>query len=281
MRLDRAITLLAFRTIGVSLRRTVARLPVLMYHSVSDTTETATPYYRTSTHPTVFAEHMRILQSDGYTGVTVSQGLDALRAQERGRHNQLVGITFDDGYLDFLTAAVPILERHKFRATLYLPTGFIGHERCRFKGRDTLTWGEVSALQARGFQIGSHSVTHRRLAELPWNEIRNELVVSKRTIEEHLSAKVTAFSYPYAFPPPEGRFAKRFLDILRSCGYVTGVTTLIGHVAAHDDALCLKRLPVNSCDDAELLRAKLRGFYNWMAAPQAAAKRLRQKDSDS
>src|SRR5262245_15288100 len=69
MRLDRAVALLAFRSIGpLPPRSPSPRLPVLMYHSISDTEETATPYLRTSTHPAVFAEHMRLLDNHGYRG---------------------------------------------------------------------------------------------------------------------------------------------------------------------------------------------------------------------
>jgi peptidoglycan/xylan/chitin deacetylase (PgdA/CDA1 family) len=248
-----------------------------MYHSISPTHEDVSPYYRTATHPAVFAEQMRLLANEGYTGVTLSQGLAALRSPDcypDARHR--VAITFDDGYQDFLIAAVPILERHGFRATMYLPTGFIGHERRQFKGRDCLTWDEALKLHDRGFEIGSHTVTHPRLVDLPDDEIRTELVLSKRTIEEHLNAEVTSFAYPYAFPQQKRRFAARFANLLTAAGYQSAVTTVIGRVTVQDDALCLKRLPVNSSDDSELLRAKLKGFYTWMAGPQLAAKQLRR-----
>jgi peptidoglycan/xylan/chitin deacetylase (PgdA/CDA1 family) len=277
MRLDRVVTLLAFRAIGpLASSRPAERLPVLMYHSISDTSEDTTPYYRIATHPAVFAEHMRVLESEGYMGVTLSEGLNAIRFPTLRRTRQPVALTFDDGYRDFLTAAVPVLERRGFKATMYLPTGFIGHQRRQFKGRESLTWSEVSALHNAGFEIGSHTVTHPRLVDLTWDEIRTELVASKRAIEQQLSTSVTAFSYPYAFPQQRRRFAERFVELLRSSGYSTGVTTIIGRVGVQDDALCLKRLPVNSCDDSELLRAKLQGFYNWMAGPQSATKQLRR-----
>ena len=281
MRLDRAVTLLAFRTLGsLAPGRTAARLPVLMYHSVSATSEQATPYYQTSTHPVVFAEQMRVLESAGYTGVTLSQGLQAIRRPNlQLSDRQPVALTFDDGYRDFLTAAVPVLERHGFKATMYLPTGFIDHERRQFQGRECLTWGEVSALHDAGFEFGSHTVTHPLLVEQTWDEIRTELVLSKRTIEQQLNIDVTAFAYPYAFPQQKRAFAERFLGLLRAAGYRSGVTTIIGSVSVLDDALCLKRLPVNSCDDSALLRAKLRGFYDWMAGPQSAVKQLKRLKS--
>src|SRR5688500_1601298 len=98
MRLDRTVTLLAFRAIGpLASSRAAARLPVLMYHSISPTSESGTPYYRTSTHPAIFAEHMRLLESHGYSGVTLTEGLNALRCPDtrQSTHRQPVAITFD------------------------------------------------------------------------------------------------------------------------------------------------------------------------------------------
>jgi peptidoglycan/xylan/chitin deacetylase (PgdA/CDA1 family) len=277
MRIDRAVTLLAFRTIGtLGVPHAGARLPVLMYHSISAAPEATTPYYRIATHPVVFEDHMRILASAGYRGVTLSDGLKSFRQSsldDMGR--QPVALTFDDGYRDFLTDAVPVLERYGFKATMYLPTGFIGDRRRQFKDRECLTWREVIELHERGFEFGSHTVTHPRLVDLTFSEIEHELVVSKRTIETNLQSEVTAFAYPYAFPQQKRTFTAKFRDLAEASGYFTSVTTIIGHVSPQDDALCLKRLPVNSDDDAELFRAKLEGFYNWMAAPQAAAKQVR------
>ena len=276
MRLDRAVTLLACRAAGSLSDDRTMRLPVLMYHSISAAADSAGPYYRIDTHPAVFAEHMQLLSDEGYRGVSLSEGLAILESPAtRSKATQPVAVTFDDGYRDFLTDAVPQLQRFGFNATMYLPTGFIQHSRQQFKGRECLTWSEVRELHGAGFEFGSHTVTHPRLVDLGWGDMRTELIDSKRAIERELATEVTAFSFPYAFPQQDRRFAARFTNLLRSTGYHSAVTTVIGRVRADDNALCLPRLPVNSCDDPPLLGAKLRGFYDWMAAPQAASKQLR------
>ena len=277
MRLDRLLTLAMFHPlVRFNVRNRRERLPVLMYHGISPDPDTRAPYFQTLTHPEVFAEQIEFLRNAGYTGVTLSEGLGRLQAVRTSTSSRpAVAITFDDGFRDFLTEAVPVLRRHGFRATMYLPTAFIGHTRQRFKERECLTWAEIKGLHAEGFEFGSHTVSHPRLVDLDWSVIRAELTESRRSIEEQLGAPVTAFAYPYAFPQTSEMFVSQFGRLLKETGYRSCVTTMIGRVRAHDDRLHLRRLPVNSCDDVRLLRAKLEGAYDWVGMAQGVLKGVR------
>ena len=90
---------------------------VLMYHSVSPYDED--PHEVTMT-PQRFERHMRWLRARGLRGVAVAELLSE-RADGRGRG--LVGLTFDDGYQDFVTYAVPVLQRYGFTATVFVLAG--------------------------------------------------------------------------------------------------------------------------------------------------------------
>jgi peptidoglycan/xylan/chitin deacetylase (PgdA/CDA1 family) len=178
MRLDRFITLTLvapFRRASSSLSATgrgpgrgvrfesvhrpltsVFRLPILMYHSISDEPEPGrSDYYKTSTSPATFRQQMQFLADDGYRTFTLSQAvglLDPLSASggeaphspqndspfaiphspqndspftTRHSLSRCVVLTFDDGFLDFHTEAFPVLKKHGFTATMFLPTGFI------------------------------------------------------------------------------------------------------------------------------------------------------------
>jgi peptidoglycan/xylan/chitin deacetylase (PgdA/CDA1 family) len=272
-RLDRLVTLCFARTLGPVLKSTgEGRLPVLMYHSVSgDLDGTVSPYYRTVTSPDVFADQMELLRKAGYQALSLKDGLERFRGKNGGVNKSVV-ITFDDGFRDFHTHAFPVLRRHGFGATMFLPTAFIGNQSMEFKSRPCLTWGEARELQKGGIEFGSHTVNHPKLYELDFAQIRAELEQSKATMEHELGAPVAAFAYPYAFPSADRQFVRNFTGILKAVGYECAVTTRIGRVGDQDDLFTLKRLPVNSADDAALFSAKLDGAYDWLAWPQEIIK---------
>jgi len=208
-------------------------------------------------------------------GIQGSDNPESKIPNPKSKIQQPVAITFDDGFRDFHTAAVPAMQRHGFTATMYLPTAFIGDERRSFKGRECLTWSEVRELHSAGMEFGSHTVNHPMLVELDWPEIERELRESKAMIEQQLGRPSNAFAYPFAFPQANVSFRTRFLAALRTAGYKSCVTTEVGTIKPQDEPLQLKRLPANSCDDAALFVAKLAGAYDWVGRPQKAMKHFK------
>ena len=272
LRADAIATLYFFQPLKKLVSSSRSRVPILMYHSVSDGAPGSKhPYYQTVTSPAVFAEHMRFLRENGFSSVTLNEAVQHLRSANPPTSKPVV-ITFDDGYRDFRTNAFPILEKNGLSATVFLPTGLIGDSSRSFKGFDCLTWGEVRELRAAGVQFGSHTVTHPQLRSLTWPAIQCELQSSKRTIEDQLSCPVHSFSYPYAFPEADRNFRRRLQAILEQEEYAHGVSTIIGTASRGDDMYFLKRLPVNSCDNRALLRAKLAGAYDWLHSVQFVSK---------
>jgi hypothetical protein len=101
-----------------------------------------------------------------------------------------------------------------------------------------------------------------------------ELRDSKQAIEETLGKTVEHYSYAYAFPEHDEKFVSFYDKSLREAGYQGAVSTRIGTARPGDNPYCLKRLPVNSCDDAELLQAKLEGGYDWLHRLQYIKKKM-------
>jgi len=276
-RLDRLLTLCLFQPLQKAVGGTGGfRLPVLMYHSVSDQSEAdVAPYYRTTTSPKVFAEHMSLLHAEGWKTVGLKAGLQAL-GDEKATYQKVVALTFDDGFRDFHTAAFPILRQYGFGATVFLPIAFIGKEPIRFKTHECLTWDEVRELHQAGIEFGSHTVNHPELVHLAWGEVEKEVRDSKTEIEQRLGVRVTSFAYPYAFPRANRDFASRLGQLLRETGYECCVTTDIGRADAGTNLFAIPRLPANGSDDTKLLKAKLDGAYDWLAVPQRLFKMLKR-----
>lgn len=280
MRLDRLISLGIMHPVRRALGDSPGAgrcLPILMYHSISDDPEPAhSPYYKVCTSPRRFAEQMQWLRTAGWQGVTLSDGLDFLNGKKK-LTGKPVAITFDDGFRDFHTAAFPALHQNGFSATMYLPTAFIGDQRQSFKSRECLTWSEVRELAAAGIEFGSHTVNHPVLYQSSWAEIETELSASKTILDQQLDQSTRAFAYPFAFPQEDRQFTATLGNMLRSLGYQSCATTIIGRARTGDDFFTLKRLPANSCDDRPLLAAKTRGAYDWLALPQAIARRVKRR----
>ena len=176
-------------------------VPILMYHKVD-----SVAYSRYWVSDELFARQMSALKAYGYQTISLTDFLN-YRAGKATLPEHPIIITFDDGYQDFYTHAVPILMSKGLTATMFLPTGKIGtSEKDRQNNSwDTkeaayptnhLIWDEVRACIKDGFQVGSHTVTHPDLASIPDSQVKQELARSRADIQDKLGLDVDIFSYP-------------------------------------------------------------------------------------
>ena len=98
-------------------------------------------------------------------------------------------ITFDDGMLSQFTYAKPILDNYNFKAIFYIICNSVDKE-------NRMNWNNIQILEEEGHEIGSHSMNHKRLSELSEENIKYEIVESKRCLQEN-GFNVTSFSFPY------------------------------------------------------------------------------------
>jgi peptidoglycan/xylan/chitin deacetylase (PgdA/CDA1 family) len=192
---------------------------VLMYHSIS---RPEIDYDPLCTSPERFEAQMLYLKRHNLRGVSMRELSLVLNA---GEATGLVGVTFDDGYEDFLDVAVPTLEKLGFSATVFVVAGMLGSEntwehgsgprpQLRLLGADG-----VREVSERGMEIGSHSVTHPRLSGLDSQTLIREVEDSRQMLGEIVNTPVEGFSYPYgAVDGPAVRAA-------RKAGYVYAVAT--------------------------------------------------------
>ncbi|WNV76400.1 polysaccharide deacetylase family protein [Geodermatophilus sp. DSM 44513] len=184
--------------------------PVLMYHSISPST--VPDPHRLRVHPRRLAQHLQLLRRLGLRGVSLGE---LVRAHDRGQDAGLVGLTFDDGYTDFLEHAVPVLQRHGMTGTVYVVAGRLGGQNEWDTGPrfDILDADQVRAVAATGQEVGSHTVTHARLAGADASVLATEVRDSRQVLEEVLQEEVRGFCYPY------GSFDRAAADAVRAAGY--------------------------------------------------------------
>lgn len=270
-RLDRFLTLYFFQPILRLMSHGEPRVPVLMYHSISELTENRRhPYFEIRTSPKVFHAQMTLLRDLGYTTLFPSEISSWLKSATA--NSKAVCLTFDDAYEDFLTAAFSVLQEFGFKSTVYVPTGFVGNSGPN--GEKVLNWDQIRRLAEAGVNFGSHTVSHPEMRILSQDEIRRELFESKQSLENALSQSIGDFSHPFAFPEHDSIYIESYRLHLKENGYRTGATTIIGSVKRSDDPLIIKRLPVNDFDDYSFLAAKLKSSYNWLHQAQLLRKQF-------
>ncbi len=171
------------------------KIAILTYHSLDDSGSVL------STPPHVFAEQMRILANFGVRVVSLSEVQYLLG--ETVPAEPLVAITFDDGFRNVYEHGLPILEGYGFTATVFLVTDYCGRTNSwpsqspNIMRQPLLSWAEVKAMAEAGVTFGSHTRTHPDLRGLPSLDAEEELVASKRAIEDVTGRPVELLAYPY------------------------------------------------------------------------------------
>ncbi|MEU1037158.1 polysaccharide deacetylase family protein [Streptomyces sp. NPDC005907] len=184
---------------------------VAMYHSVGDCSDDP---YRITVSPDRLDRQLGLLRRRGLRGVSMG-ALIAARARGEGRG--LVGLTFDDGYADFVEHALPLLRRHDCGATLFvLPGRLDGDNAWDPLGPRKPLLGKQGirvAAASEGIEIGSHGLTHVDLTRADDTLLHAEVADSRALLSDLIGANVDGFCYPY------GTVDRRAVDAVRAAGY--------------------------------------------------------------
>jgi len=174
-------------------------VPVVGYHRIV-AVKPEDDHWNICTTRERFTSQMRWFARSGYRTLSLEQVADFILRGERIPPRRFV-ITLDDGYQDTLTEAAPILQHFEFTATTFVVSGLVGERNIWDEGKGNvaplMTWDQVKQWMKLGFSVGSHTVSHPHLSQLPPEEARHELIESRRTLESVLGTQIRTFCYPY------------------------------------------------------------------------------------
>jgi len=212
-------------------------VPILMYHVIGEPAGDV-PYPDLYLSVADFREQVEWLDQNGYTPVTLIQVQDSWYGDGTLPPKPVV-LSFDDGYLGQYLYAMPILRKK----------GWAGQLNLKAEGSD-LSSKQAKKMVAAGWEIASHTITHPDLTVISADQVKTELVESKRMLERDLGIDIVNFCYP------AGQYNEEVATAVEAAGY-RGATTVDPGLARREEPFELKRLRINLGDGAVELAALL------------------------
>jgi len=209
----------------------VTYVPILYYHYIRINPNPRDRLgFSLSTPPAMFRAQMQYLADQGFHAISLHQAVVAIK-NHSGLPSRPIVLTFDDGYADFFTTAVPVLQSHGFTATSFVISGRMGWA-------GFMTPSQVVAADSMGFTIGAHTVDHVALAAQAPARATWEMKQSKLALEQLLGHPVVDFAYPY------GSFNQYDMAQAKSLGFETAASTMYGTAHSAGQLFELSRLRI-------------------------------------
>jgi peptidoglycan/xylan/chitin deacetylase (PgdA/CDA1 family) len=220
-------------------------VPILTYHYIRVNTDRNDRMgFALSVTPSDFAAQMDWLAQNGYHTIT-TEDLYTYLNRYGGLPSKPVILTFDDGYADFYTTALPILRSHGFVAVSYVVSGFVGWP-------GYMTSAQVREADRSGMEIGSHTVNHPNLANLSAGAVHTQIVESKDSLEQVVGHPVVSFCYP------SGKYTSAVAAAVAAAGFHDATTTRYGYSYTLANRYVWSRLRVSGGEPLDQFAAAVR-----------------------
>ena len=231
---------------AVVVNKTAYIVPVLMYHSINDADKTSKLAVSTEN----FARQMEFLHKNHYNIISLEKAIAYIAKREKPPL-KTIAITFDDGFENNYTSAYPVLKKYNIPASIFIIVNRVG-------APGFMTWGEIKEMSGSGIiTIGSHTRVHFWLLGSDDRFLQDEVVNSKKILEEKLGKKVTLFCYPM------GAFDAKSKQAVKDAGYACAVSTSPNNTPL-DDIFAIKRVRIsNSSDNLFIFWAETTRLYTW------------------
>lgn len=233
------ISLLCIILFFIVYRHISKEVPILMYHRIDNI-----PNDRNTVSPAMFEEQLRYLSNHGYTTISLTALYDHLSSKTPLPPKPVV-LTFDDGYENNFTYALPLLVKYKMTATVCIISNWIGKSNDweHYNGKPlspTMSREQLQDWLRQGMSICAHTVSHPPLSKLDDEKIHYELAHCKNTLESQLQTPVDFLCYPY------GEFDDRVKTAAKQAGYKAALAIFKDTSFWKKDIYSLKRVVISS-----------------------------------
>ena len=204
------------------------QVPILMYHYIRNAEGESELGKGLSVSPQNFDAHLKWLADNNYETLKVSDLADPDKtalSKIASEKKKPVAITFDDGYLDAYTNALPVLKKYNATATFYIIRKYVGKP-------EYMNQAQIDELEKFGYEIGSHTLSHPDLTKIDLGDAQKQIFDSK--------SSATAFCYP------AGKYDATTVKLVQEAGYTTAVTTHFGIASEKSSILELPRVRVEN-----------------------------------
>lgn len=215
---------------------------VLMYHRVlKERPPEGSPWHYVTSAD--FEKQMKWLDRVGYNTITF-EDYEMYMEGKLTLPKKSVIITFDDGYLDTFTDAIPIMLKYNMRGVIYV----MGNRRMQHAEWEDhehdipchlMSDEQINEASSMGFEIGAHSCNHHDLIKLDHAEAKREVLRSKDNIEAILGREIISFAYPY------GRVNGEIQSIVKNAGFSFGCGVYTGPPKFNENPFDIRRIEID------------------------------------
>jgi peptidoglycan/xylan/chitin deacetylase (PgdA/CDA1 family) len=272
-------------------------LAILCYHRIAENLPAGSPYDPYNVSPKQFARQLDALQSlPRVKGVSVADVAEWVKTGNTPEGSFLL-ITFDDGYQNTLAAAKQLQSRG-MRGVFFLSTGYIDQPTFECNPYDQwckelpgsnplwyrpLTWEDCRTMRALGMDLQPHGHWHRLVGQLEQKDMEEEILLSKRAIEDALKCEAKAYAYAGG-SSYLNHYNARVEEFLSQTGFCFALSTDAGTNppdGIKSNAFHLRRLPVHEHDEGLFFQAKIAGYSGPLPALKSVVHRLRTRSGSA
>lgn len=220
-------------------------VPILLYHRIA-VSPINSQYY---VPPDKFEEQMKLLHDWEYTIIPIDLLIKAIEDGADLPPRPII-ITFDDGDISVYETAFPIMQKYGLTGVVYIVGGYLNEP-------GYMSTEQIKELYAAGWEIGSHSMTHRDLRKLDPYYQKIEIADSRELLQEETGSSVDSFAYPFGFI---GETAGR---LVHNAGYTAGMGLGFTNDQGSSNLFWLQRRDIHGEYDIK----RFISFLSWQGDP--------------